>query len=137
MNLDMLALLSKSPLIPADAGIQPLPNPRTLIVAKAGSPRPRGRTDGNNNNDGSASSAGRIFRGRNRLDVLSFAHEVLSLPDHARPVRNAADPHGGLLVLDHIDGDETDNSFGVDGAHPEIAARREGQRRARHIGGRD
>src|SRR5260370_7095197 len=35
-----------NPLIPADAGIQTLPNCTDFQRAKAGSPRPRGRADG-------------------------------------------------------------------------------------------
>src|SRR6266571_9523262 len=67
-----------------------------------------------------------------RVDRLAFAHEILSLHDHAAAVGKAGDPHEALLVLDDADRNELDRVVGVDGAQAEIAGGGKGERRARH-----
>src|SRR5262245_4462112 len=66
-----------------------------------------------------------------RVDRLPFAHEVLSLHDHAAAIGKAGDPHEALLVLDDADGSELDGVVGVDGAQAEIAGGGKGERRTR------
>src|SRR5262245_22470391 len=66
-----------------------------------------------------------------RVDRLAFAHEVLSLHDHAAAIGKAGDPHEALLVLDDADGSELDGVVGVDGAQAEIAGGGKGERRTR------
>src|SRR5262249_4765708 len=67
-----------------------------------------------------------------RVDGLAFAHEILSLHDHAAAVGKAGDPHEALLVLDDADLSKLDRVVGVDGAQAEIAGGGKGERRARH-----
>src|SRR3984893_12036586 len=80
----------------------------------------------------SSSSHGLLLRDRgelgysHRVDGLPFAHEVLSLHDHAAAVGKAGDPHEALLVLDDADRNELDRVVGVDGAQAEIAGRGKG-----------
>src|ERR1700751_2252533 len=56
------------------------------------------------------------LRYSHRVDGLPFAHEVLSLHDHAAAIGKAGDPHEALLVLDDADRNELDRVVGVDGA---------------------
>src|SRR6266566_1233509 len=63
-----------------------------------------------------------------RVDGLPFAHEVLSLHDHAAAIGKAGDPHEALLVLDDADRNELDRVVGVDCAQAEIAGRGKGER---------
>src|SRR5216683_3115916 len=85
----------------------------------------------------SSSSLVLLLRDRGELgyshgvDGLPFAHEILSLHDHAAAVGKAGDPHEALLVLDDANRNELDRVVGVDGAQAEIASRGKGQRRAR------
>src|SRR5262249_51964528 len=84
----------------------------------------------------SSSSLGLLLRDRgelgypHRVDGLAFAHEVLSLHDHAAAVGKAGDPHEALLVLDDADGSELDRVVGVDGTQPETTGGGKGERRA-------
>src|SRR5256885_13074540 len=64
-----------------------------------------------------------------RVDGLPFAHEILSLHDHAAAVGKAGDPHEALLVLDDADRNELDRVVGVDGAQAEIAGGGKGEDR--------
>src|SRR5262249_22000972 len=65
-----------------------------------------------------------------RVDALAFAHEVLSLHDHAAAIGKAGDPHEALLVLDYAAGSELDRGVAVDNAQAEIAGGGKGERRA-------
>src|SRR6516225_7961706 len=62
----------------------------------------------------SSSSLVRLLRDRgelgyaHRVDGLPFAHEILSLHDHAAAIGKAGDPHEALLVLDDADRNELD-----------------------------
>src|SRR5215831_9261118 len=71
------------------------------------------------------------------LDLLSFAHEVLSLHDHARAVRNAGDPHERLLVLGYAHRHEGDDAFLAHGTDADVATGRDRQRRSWNPGRRD
>src|SRR5215468_12185486 len=72
-----------------------------------------------------------------RVDGLPFAHEILSLHDHAAAVGKAGDPHEALLVLDDADGSELDRVVGVDGTQPETTGGGKGERRARDAARQD
>src|SRR5260370_36878066 len=83
-----------NPLIPADAGIQTLPNCTDFQRAKAGSPRPRGRADGATpllrQFPSQALSRGRAGVPFGDLLTGSFARHAATLPPSAAERPRAA-----------------------------------------------
>ncbi len=80
-------------------------------------------------------AAGRRAR-RHRQDLLAFAHEILALHDDARAGGDAADPHVGLIVLDHRNGNELHRVGRIHGANAQAAAGGKSERGTRNAGRR-